>query len=115
MVAAAQAVATAEAGMALAIRGVAFDLDGETLEVLHDVDLEVAPGDFVAILGPSGCGKSTLLRLAAGLDRPREGTILADGVPIEAPDPSRCCRTRRCIPGGRWRAMSRSAWRRAAC
>ena len=75
--------------MALAIRGVAFDLDGETLEVLHDVDLEVAPGDFVAILGPSGCGKSTLLRLAAGLDRPREGTILADGVPIEAPDPSR--------------------------
>ena len=77
--------------MALAIRGVghAFDLDGETLEVLHDIDLELAPGDFVAILGPSGCGKSTLLRLAAGLDRPREGTILADGVPIEAPDPSR--------------------------
>ncbi len=91
MVAAAQAVATTEAGMALAIRGVghAFDLDGETLEVLHDIDLELAPGDFVAILGPSGCGKSTLLRLAAGLDRPREGTILADGVPIEAPDPSR--------------------------
>lgn len=61
MVAAAQAVATTEAGMALAIRGVghAFDLDGETLEVLHDIDLELAPGDFVAILGPSGCGKST--------------------------------------------------------
>jgi len=91
MVVAAQAVATIGPGIALVIRAVghAFDLEGTTLEVLRDIDLEIAAGDFVAILGPSGCGKSTLLRLVAGLDRPREGTILADGVPIEAPDPSR--------------------------
>ncbi|BAS00754.1 alkanesulfonates ABC transporter ATP-binding protein [Blastochloris viridis] len=77
--------------MALAIRGVdhAFDLDGEILPVLQDITLDVEPGSFVALLGPSGCGKSTLLRLVAGLDRPRRGAILADGVEIAGPDPSR--------------------------
>lgn len=80
-----------DAGMALSVRGVshAFDLDGDTLPVLRDVDLDIAPGSFVAILGPSGCGKSTLLRLIAGLDQPRVGQILADGGPITGPDPSR--------------------------
>jgi len=42
------------------------------------VDLDVAPGEFVALLGPSGCGKSTLLRLVAGLDRADGGTIEAE-------------------------------------
>ena len=42
---------------------------------LAAMDLEVAAGEFVAILGPSGCGKSTLLRIIAGLDRPTEGTV----------------------------------------
>lgn len=79
------------AGMQLAIRDVshAFDLDGDVLPVLQGISLDVAPGDFVAFLGPSGCGKSTLLRLVAGLDRPRNGVILADEVPISSPDPSR--------------------------
>jgi len=79
------------AGMALSIRGVshAFDLEGELLPVLRNVDLEIAPGSFVAILGPSGCGKSTLLRLIAGLDQPRAGRIESDGEPITGPDPSR--------------------------
>ena len=40
---------------------------------LADVDLSVAPGEFVSIVGPSGCGKSTLLRLASGLDRSTTG------------------------------------------
>ena len=66
-----------------------FDLAGTKLPVLDAIDLRVAPGEFVALLGPSGCGKSTLLRLIAGLEAPSKGSILADGTPIERPDPSR--------------------------
>lgn len=50
--------------------------------VLQDLDLEVAPGEFVALVGRSGCGKSTLLRLTAGLEAPSNGGILIDGEPL---------------------------------
>jgi putative ABC transport system ATP-binding protein len=53
------------------------------LTILDDVDLTVAPGEFVAVLGPSGSGKSTLLALMAGLDRPTSGEVLIDGSPIQ--------------------------------
>jgi NitT/TauT family transport system ATP-binding protein len=78
-------------GMAVTIADVShgFDLDGAPLPVLERIRLSVEPGEFVALLGPSGCGKSTLLRLVAGLESPRHGQILADGVAIEGPDPSR--------------------------
>lgn len=66
-----------------------FELEGSTLPVLDQIDLHIRPGEFVALLGPSGCGKSTLLRLAAGLDTPRVGSLLADEHPITGPDPSR--------------------------
>lgn len=48
---------------------------GKTLQALDAVDLQIAEGEFVAIIGPSGCGKSTVLRLAAGLDTPTNGTV----------------------------------------
>ncbi|MDR2261488.1 MAG: ABC transporter ATP-binding protein [Azoarcus sp.] len=66
-----------------------FDTPAGRLEVLEDVDLDVAPGEFVALLGPSGCGKSTLLRLVAGLEPASSGAIFQDGAPIIRPDPSR--------------------------
>jgi sulfonate transport system ATP-binding protein len=50
--------------------------------VLTDVNLDIQPGEFVAIVGHSGCGKSTLLRLISGLDFPSEGSILVDGQPV---------------------------------
>lgn len=52
--------------------------------VLRDLDLEVAAGQFVAIVGRSGCGKSTLLRLIAGLERSTSGKILINGEPLRS-------------------------------
>ena len=66
-----------------------FELDGQPLPVLERISFNVNPGEFVALLGPSGCGKSTLLRLVAGLDVPRSGRLLMNGVVIDGPDPSR--------------------------
>lgn len=48
---------------------------GREVVALQDVDLTVAPGEFVSLIGPSGCGKSTLLRLIADLDAPSAGTV----------------------------------------
>ena len=48
---------------------------GSGTKALEDIDAEIQPGDFVALLGPSGCGKSTLLRLLSGLEHPSSGEI----------------------------------------
>ena len=55
---------------------------GQAIPVLLDIDLDVAPGEFIALMGPSGSGKSTLLNLIAGIDKPSSGTIEIGGVDI---------------------------------
>jgi multiple sugar transport system ATP-binding protein len=52
------------------------------LEVVHGVDLDIEPGEFVVFVGPSGCGKSTLLRMIAGLEPISGGALLIDGQPM---------------------------------
>lgn len=50
--------------------------------VLHGIDLDIAPGEFVSLLGPSGCGKTTLLRVLAGLEDADEGTVMLGGADV---------------------------------
>ncbi|WP_042886221.1 ATP-binding cassette domain-containing protein [Cupriavidus necator] len=64
-------------GVALHVSQVVKRYDGR--EVLHNVALDVAAGEFLAIVGRSGCGKSTLLRLVAGLENADAGSITIDG------------------------------------
>jgi putative ABC transport system ATP-binding protein len=55
----------------------------QTLEVLHQLDLEVPAGQFLALMGPSGSGKTTLLNLIGGLDRPTTGEVIVAGERID--------------------------------
>jgi putative ABC transport system ATP-binding protein len=57
------------------------EVDTETI-ALRGVDLEIAPGEFVALMGRSGSGKSTLLNLLAGSDRPTAGQVIVAGVDL---------------------------------
>ncbi|MFD7335822.1 NHLP bacteriocin export ABC transporter permease/ATPase subunit [Streptomyces violascens] len=67
-------------------RGLSFRYTDDGPLVLDDVSLNVAPGEFVAVVGPSGCGKSTLLRLLIGFDDPVSGSVLYDGQDLAALD-----------------------------
>ncbi|HEY9596500.1 MAG TPA: ATP-binding cassette domain-containing protein [Cyanophyceae cyanobacterium] len=64
-------------GMHLTLEGVRKSFGAQ--DVLKGINLEITPGEFVAIVGRSGCGKSTLLRLIAGLDTPTAGQVYLDG------------------------------------
>jgi ATP-binding cassette, subfamily B, bacterial CvaB/MchF/RaxB len=68
----------------LSARGISFRYSDNEARVIADVDLDVAPGECVAIAGPSGAGKTTLLKILAGLLRPTAGTVLIDDVPLQA-------------------------------
>ncbi len=64
------------AGLPLQLRGIGKHYGAR--QVLHSIDLDIAPGEFVAIVGRSGCGKSTLLRLLAQLEQPDAGHLQAE-------------------------------------
>ena len=84
-------MAAADLSPKLSVERVAmtFTRDGNSTQVLKDVNLEVAPGEFVCILGPSGCGKSTLLSTIAGFLAPTSGSVKIDGEVVTGPDPRR--------------------------
>lgn len=68
----------------LQVRHISKRFEGEhgPVQVLDDISLEAARGEFVSIIGPSGCGKSTLFNILTGLLAPDQGSIALDGVPV---------------------------------
>jgi NitT/TauT family transport system ATP-binding protein len=62
---------------------------GEQIDVLENINAEVAHGEFVCIVGPSGCGKSTLLNIVAGFIDASSGDVIVEGEPVAGPDPRR--------------------------
>lgn len=74
-------------GKTLSIQNVnkSFTVDGQKVDVLKDINLEVQEGEFIAIVGHSGCGKSTLLKIIAGLEKNDTGLVTVDGKEVNEP------------------------------
>ena len=72
-----------------------YAADGEIVRAVDGVSLEVAAGEFVALVGRSGCGKSTLLNLAGAMDFPTSGEVLLDGASTSSRDDSELTKLRR--------------------
>jgi len=60
-----------------------YERGKQKVEVLHHIDLDIAEGDFLALMGPSGSGKTTLLNMIGGLDSPTQGTLAVGGERID--------------------------------
>lgn len=75
------------------LRGVSktFPVAGADFTALDGIDLDIARGEFVAVVGPSGSGKSTLLNLLAGIDPPSAGSITVDGRAVHAMSEAELC------------------------
>ena len=71
-----------------------YDMGRVAVHALNDVSLEVAPGEFVAIVGPSGSGKSTMMNILGCLDRPTAGRYVLAGTPVAELDDDALARLR---------------------
>jgi simple sugar transport system ATP-binding protein len=71
----------------LALRGVNKSFG--PIDVLHDITLEVRPGEVLCLLGDNGAGKSTLIKIMSGVHQPSSGVIELDGEPVPLPTPGR--------------------------
>ncbi|MBO4374120.1 MAG: NHLP bacteriocin export ABC transporter permease/ATPase subunit [Lachnospiraceae bacterium] len=70
----------------LEVSHVSFGYSDSEEQVLSDINLQVEPGEYVALVGPSGCGKSTLLKLLLGFEKPKTGKIYYDNKDIDEMD-----------------------------
>jgi len=74
--------------------GKVYETGTQTVVGLTDVDLDIAAGDFLAVMGPSGSGKSTLMNILGCLDVPTSGTYAIKGLPVETLSPEALARIR---------------------
>ena len=75
---------------ALALRGLTWRVGG--VAIVDNVDLDLAPGEFLAVIGPNGAGKTSLFNLVSGLRRPTAGTVCVDGRDVTRLSPHRRAR-----------------------
>ncbi|HVF11415.1 MAG TPA: ABC transporter ATP-binding protein [Abditibacteriaceae bacterium] len=90
-----------EAAPLIRLRGVtkSYTGEGRTVHALHEIALDVPPGQFLAIVGRSGCGKSTLLNLLGGIDKPSAGTLQVAGLDLPTLNESQLTDYRRFTTG----------------
>ena len=63
----------------------AYGRGSKSLRVIEEVSLDIAKGEFIAVVGPSGCGKSSLMKLISGLHPPQSGGLTVEGQPVRGP------------------------------